>query len=119
MNDKIENAELLRFLKLLGYKDNKIDEMTLETRIMHDLGCDGDSFDEVMEVLLDEFEVSFSGMTWEKWEEYRPSEGKLLSLIEDMRRLFNWLKGEPKKEYIPVTLAMIADAIRLKKWPYG
>jgi hypothetical protein len=114
MIDKESMPELWAFLVRCGFKAEEIAGMTLETRLLHDLGLDGDNFFDTVATLQHEFGVDLSGL---KWSRYAPTEGEKLFPLSVIKSIRN-LVGRPQ-EYDPLTLGMIAEALRQKKWPYG
>jgi Protein of unknown function (DUF1493) len=108
-----DDPELCRLLTLEGYSNKEIENMTLETCLVKDLGLDGDTLCETLETLEKEFGVDLTQFHFER---YSYTEGELLSFGREL----NWLKrnlGLRHREFKPLTLRMIAKAIRTKKWP--
>jgi len=110
---KIADPELLKLLRAFGLSERTIQSATLETRVLQDLGFDGDSFDEFMDLLSDQFGCDMSGFQFER---YCHSEGELLfpfSTLRWVRRRFGH-----NENLEPVTLGMLAEVLRQKRWPF-
>jgi hypothetical protein len=86
--------------------------MSLETRLVQDLGLVGDDLMDAMEILTDEFGVDLSRFDSRM---YSPPEGDLLF----PNTLLNYLRGRTRKldSFPPLTLKMILQAIKLRRWP--
>ncbi len=113
MTLQISDPLLKEFLVSQGFSLDEVEKMTLEMRVLHDLKIDGDSFDEFMEDLHYKFGVDLRQLDFSK---YSPSEGDLLSF-----GIIDWFRGrriKKRDEYPAVTLAMLSEALRLKRWPY-
>lgn len=86
-------------------------QMTLETRMLHDLRLMGDNFLDTLEILDTEFDVDMSEFDWSR---YTPSDGELLFPWLPIA----WLLGKFPRPgaYEPLTLGMIAVALKEKRW---
>jgi hypothetical protein len=107
------------FLRACGFSKEIIDSATPQTRILHDLGQTGDDFLDTIEVLHTKFDVDLSQMDWRR---YTPTELHWDSLVFRDKRVFGFFSPAYVErrlaKYEPVTLAMIEEVLRTKKWNF-
>jgi hypothetical protein len=104
---------LRSFLERAGYTAQQIESMSIETRLYHDLKLDGDNLADTLWLLKSEYGVDLSGLALKG---YAPTEGERLFPVS----FFVWFKNRwAPREYKALTLAMIEEAIALKRWPFG
>ena len=60
-------------------------ELTPDTRIVHDLGCDGDDAAELLERFSEEFEVDLSGLQWNRYFNDEASPGCVAAIVAIIR----------------------------------
>jgi hypothetical protein len=89
-------------------------KLTLDTRIVHDLGCDGDDAGELLERFADEFGVDLSELQWRR---HFSNEGDtgcadlILFFVRLVRRL-----PPPPPDLEPVTIRDLVTAAETKRW---
>ncbi len=108
--------ELKAYLAKCGLSKRTIKKCTMGTRLYHDLCIYGDIAEAFMETLNVLYKVDLSNFAFYK---YFPGEFQGNSWFT--RFIINctpWGKWICQKDrtYTPITVAMIADAIALKKW---
>lgn len=120
---------ILAFLRAAQFSEKEIATYKYSTRLFHDLHLFGDTAEDVLELLQSEFCVNMSEF---KFNKYFPGEfSKDVSAIDTLDiillfRLSFFLKKyhtELRKKvkavyekYPPVTLCMIEESIKEKKW---
>lgn len=115
MPEKLTN-EVLEYLRLCGLSEKKIGKCDLDTRLYHDLGYYGDVAEANMELLESRFHVDLTDF---RFDQYFPSEywGENYAA-----KIINWAvpfvgaKNRGRQTYPPITLEMIGNVIRQKKW---
>lgn len=108
------SEDVVRHLVRCGYSREKISTFNGETRLFQDIGLFGDNaFDELI-LLEKEFGVDFSGFEFSK---YFPGNFGWDALI--LRTFWNstWA-NRVKQNYKPITLNMLGEVIRQKKWMF-
>ena len=105
------------YLRALGHSERQIDRMSINTRMYHDLGVYGDSAIEDMQVLAEKFGVNLSNFDFDRY--FPPQfEGRNrfeMVLINSLPFVSKIVRD--RREYLPVTLAMIDQSLREKTWP--
>lgn len=89
-----------------------IDSYRTETRLVQDIGIVGNALEEQLQILRDVFHVDFSGVSFSK---YFPSPLGIEALVISAWPRSRWAKRVLER-YPPITLGMIDEAIRNKKW---
>jgi acyl carrier protein len=101
----------------------RIERISLNTRISHDIGCDGDDAVELFEAFAKEFDVDLSGIKWER--HFGPEGGNpfgcffivLVVLFGWSARgnkiVSKWIPGDAGE---PVTIGDLVAAARAKRW---
>jgi len=109
----IENLELLDFLaRTVGGDVHELKKLKLETRLLQDLGLDGDDFLDLIWSLSNEYGCDVSKFESSR---YCHSEADFAFpnfIIRYLKNIVNRQDG-----FEPVTLAMIAEALSSKRWP--
>jgi len=103
------------FFKKCGYKDAQITSWSAQTRLLQDIGLAGDSAWEEFTTMHREFGVDLTGFEVGR---YFPPE---VSHDTFILRLFAWTKcgRRVKEKYPPITLEMVEEVLRNKRWKYG
>lgn len=110
------SPELCEYLRRCGLSEKKVAESGPETELLKNLGVYGDIAEAYMETLEKEFNVDMSQF---EFENYFPPEFAGGSTIE---RLLYWIvpplarKQRRAEDFRPVTLRMIDEAIRERRW---
>ena len=81
-----------------------VDKLTLNTSINHDLGCDGDDAAELMADLADRFPIDF--VDYDAYRYFHPEGYDLM----------RWRRAKDRRGNVPLTLAMMYEAIQLLRW---
>lgn len=102
----------LEWLVACQYPRGLIDSYRQETRLVQDIGIVGNALEEQFQVLRDVFHVDFSGVSFAK---YFPSPLGIEALVISILPRSRWAK-KILERYPPITLGMIDEAIRNKKW---
>ena len=105
------SPELRRALEQMGIFKNEFESLRPETELLKDLGIDGDDFLEVVEVLAEEFGCDMSSFDFRR---HCHEEADLLF----PRSFVRWVKRKrgAKEEFEPVTIKMIDDTLKARKW---
>ncbi|GHU12339.1 hypothetical protein FACS1894185_6680 [Betaproteobacteria bacterium] len=105
-------------LKEWGYPFTEISLLTNETRLLHDLDMWGDDILEFFEMLQEEFGVDFSSFQMEKYFPLEFSKEGNVLVDRALCFAFFWKKAVERvlNKYPEVTLGMISDIIKEKKW---
>jgi hypothetical protein len=106
--------DVIRWLEACQYPQALIGRYHPETRLVQDIGILGHTLEEQLQVLRDAFHVDFSGASLGK---YFPSPLGMDALIISILPRSNWAK-KVLERYPPITLGMIGDAIRNKRWTF-
>lgn len=110
------STELREYLKRCGLSEGKIAQCSVKTRMYHDLGIYGEIAEDCIDVLTDQYHVDPGGFEFEK---FFPPEFAGKSMLS---RVLLWIvpfagKLERQRgEYLPLTLEMIENAMRAKRW---
>lgn len=104
--------KVVEWLKACEYPRELIDSYRTETRLVQDIGIVGNALEEQLQVLRDVFHVDFSGVSFAK---YFPSPLGTEALIISALPRSRWAK-KILDRYPPITLGMIDEAIRNKRW---
>lgn len=102
----------LEWLKACQYPQALIDSYRTETRLVQDIGIVGNTLEEQLQILRDVFQVDFSGVSPSK---YFPSPLGMEALVISALPRSRWAKRILER-YPPITLGMIDEAIRNKRW---
>jgi hypothetical protein len=102
----------VEWLEACRYPRELIDSYNNETRLVQDIGIVGHTLEEQLQVLHDVFHVDFSGVSVAK---YFPSPLGIEALVISILPRSGWAKRTLER-YPPITLGMIDEAIRNKKW---
>jgi acyl carrier protein len=89
--------------------------LTPDTRVVHDLGCDGDDAGELLERFSEKFNVDLSTLQWHRHfsDEGGPGCGALLTFT---LRLLRGLP-QPQPDHLePVTMRDLVKAAEAKRW---
>lgn len=105
----------LEWLVACQYPQELINTYRTETRLVQDIGIVGNTLEEQLQVLRDVFHVDFSGVSPAK---YFPSRLGIEALVISVRPRSRWAK-KVLERYPPITLGMIDEVIRNKKWIFG
>ena len=109
--------DLRAFVRICGFEELNLPEISEATTVLGNLGQTGDDFDDVIDVLPREFGVDMSDYDWRK---HTPTELHRDSLILSFRNFFEFFRPgivqRTLAKYEPVTLGRIGEAIRTKKW---
>ena len=110
------SSELRKYLKNCGLSERKIAQCNTHTRMYHDLGFYGDIAEGNLQDLIDEYHIDFSDFEFEK---FFPVE--FLGNNIFTRLLFQYIPfasyiARQRGEYLPFTLGMVEEAIRIKRW---
>lgn len=81
-----------------------VEMLTLNTSINHDLGCDGDDAAELMADLADRFSIDF--VDYDAYRYFHPEGYDLM----------RWRRAKDRRGMIPLTLAMLYQAIKERCW---
>lgn len=117
MEFMILSEPIRQFLLQCGESSEKISTCNMETRLYHDLGIYGEIAEDCLEVLHTEFHVDLSNFDFElhfpsEWAQPNSRLEKILfRIFPGIDRLLR-----ERKNYAPITLAMIDRAIRDRKW---
>jgi hypothetical protein len=106
LSDQVAN-----FLSACGYSEEKISILNSESRLFHDLRAYGDNAADDLKLLETKFGVDLSTFPFQK---YFPTHYGIEALF-----LIFWnsrLAENIKKRYPPITLRMVDEAIKKKKW---
>lgn len=112
------SIDLREYLKRCGLSESKIAQCNGGTRLYHDLGLYGDSAEACIAVLADQYHVDLSGFEFERFFPVEFVGGNVVT------RTLLWLVPFASKavrqrgEYLPITLRMIDDAMRIKRWHF-
>lgn len=110
------SIELRAYLKHCGLPEKRIAQCCGGTRTYHDLGLYGDIAEAYIEVLAEHHRVDLSGF---KFEKFFPPEFAGNSMLT---RAVLWIApfasraARQRGEYLPLTLEMIDNVIRAKRW---
>lgn len=104
----------LEWLVACQYPRELIDSYRTETRLVQDIGIVGHALEEQLQILRDVFQVDFSGVSVAK---YFPSSLGTEALIISVWPRSSWAKRVLER-YPPITLGMIDEAIRNKRWVF-
>lgn len=114
MTDQI-SPKVLEWLVACQYPQPLIDSYSTKTRLVQDIGIVGHALEEQLQVLRDVFHVDFSGTSFAK---YFPSPLGLEAVIISVWPRSGWAK-KILERYPPITLGMVDEAIRNKRWMVG
>lgn len=104
----------LEWLEACQYPQELIDSSRKETRLVQDIGIVGHALEEQLQILRDVFHVDFSGASLAK---YFPSILGMDALVISVLPRSGWAKRILER-YPPITLGMIDEAIRNKRWVF-
>jgi hypothetical protein len=109
--------EVHLYLKELGYSEQEIAGMTMNTRFFHDLGSYGDTAEEEIVLLQKRFDVDLTEFNFDRY--FPPEfEGKnrfeAFVLNATTSRESRLIRSRERCE--PLTLGMINHAILAKRW---
>lgn len=107
-------VEVIAHLERCGYSREKISTFSGGTRLFHDVGLFGDNAYDELILLRNEFGVDFSKFEFRK---YFPGNFGWDALILRMFWQSKWA-GQVRQKYKPITLSMLGDVIREKKWAF-
>jgi hypothetical protein len=116
MNSQNLSLDLVRFLKGLGFSSQKISRMNNETRFYQDLNFDGDTAEEMIQYLENEFKVDVSNFEFDRYfpREF-PGNNDFVSIVGSIIPFWRYFYNK-KKQFEPLTLSMIDRAIKSKHW---
>jgi Protein of unknown function (DUF1493) len=108
--------KVFSYLRKLGYSEQRVAGMNMNTRLFHDLGECGDSATEDMELLAEEFGVDLSDFKFAKYfppefEGRNTLEAFLISCVPFANRVIR-----NRRSYAPLTLSMIERSMRAGRW---
>jgi hypothetical protein len=111
------SPEVRKFLSVCGFRESQIENWTMESELIRDLGQIGDNLFDTVEMLRSEFGIDLSDFQDEL---YSPGELENDTFLFGMRRWIdpwfpNYLERRLSK-YRPITLKMIDDALHAKRW---
>ena len=99
-----------KVLQLVAKKTGlQLAKLTMDSRLLHDLGVDGDDAAELLTSFADEFRVDMTTFRFSK--HFRP-EPSLLDLISFLRSPHQ----DDLSTKIPITLRDLADAATIRTW---
>jgi len=114
--------EILRqYLSQIGHSPRFVQKQTLGTRLFHDLDVYGDTADEYMILMSEEFNVDLTGFDFEKYFPTEFYQGSFFALHLCTMFPSRWVRFryfEPISTFKPLTLRMIQNALETKKWNY-
>lgn len=106
-------GELTRqYLLQCGYPDDQISKFSGETRLLQDIGLFGDDADEELTLLKKKFDVNFSNFPFYK---YFPGERGWDHFVLSFFGKTRW-GDSVKRKYPPITLNMIEQSMRNRRW---
>ena len=98
-----------KILRLVAKKTGlQFEKLTMESRLLQDLGVDGDDADELLTVFAEEFHVDMTSFRFSK---HFRSEPSLLDLLSFLRPH----KDDLSKK-VPITLRDLAEAATIRTW---
>jgi hypothetical protein len=108
--------KVFSYLRKLGYSEQRVAGMNMNTRLFHDLRVYGDSAIEDMQLLAEEFGVDLSDFEFVK---YFPPEFEGRNKLETF--LISWIPFanrviRNRRSYAPLTLGMIERSMRAGRW---
>jgi hypothetical protein len=110
------SMELREYLNRCGLSVSKIEQCSNSTRMYHDLGFYGDIAEANMEVLSYHYLVDLSGFEFERF--FPPEFAGKNQLARVLLCFVPFVDKAVRNtcEYLPLTLGMIEQAIRAKRW---
>lgn len=109
--------EVYLYLKELGYSEQEMTGMTMNTRLFHDLGLYGDTAEEEIWLLQKKFDVDLSDFNFAR---YFPPEFEGKNKLEAFILYIAGSRGarltKSRERCEPLTLGMINHAILAKRW---
>ena len=110
------SAEVRKFLSVCGFRESQIENWTMESEVIRDLGQIGDNLFDTVEILRSKFGIDLSDFQDEL---YSPGELENDTFLFRMRRRFPKYIERRLSKYRPITLKMIDDALHAKRWTDG
>lgn len=113
--------DLKYYLKLCSESEEKIATYNMGTRLYHDLGIYGEIAEDYLDVLSKQYHVDLSNFVFEQYfpPEFAGNTAIDHILIWNFPYIWKLFGSKEKKEkYLPITLAMIEQAITEKKWAF-
>jgi len=108
------SVELCEYLEYCGLSRRKIARCSGSTRMYHDLGLYGETAEEFLEVLRDDYHVDLSGLEFEKFFPYEFESSVFSTRIFPI--FVPSVKWRRRHEYLPLTLAMMDEMMHTKQW---
>jgi hypothetical protein len=109
-------SELIELLRSWGFHDRQIERMSLETRLYHDLGFEGDTAEEIILSIVSKYGVDMSKF---KFSDYFPDEfpgqSRLVSIVLGFIPYGRAIYYR-NTEFKPLTIGAIEEAILRKAW---
>lgn len=105
---------VIKWLEACRYPRELIERYHPQTRLVQDIGIVGHALEEQLQVLQDTFHVDFSGASVGR---YFPSPLGMDALVISILPRSNWAKRVLER-YPPITLGMIDEAIKNRKWVF-
>jgi hypothetical protein len=116
MKSKELSSDVVSYLKKSGFSDRRISRMNVDTCLYHDLGFDGDTAEEMIEFLAQEYGVDVSNFDFDRhFPREFPGDTHFASVIGSFIPFWRFFQNR-KKQFSPVTLLMIDQAIKSKHW---
>jgi hypothetical protein len=109
------SKEVIDYLRSVGFRDAEIAEFRPETRIYHDIGAYGDIAESYIEELRNKFNVDISEFIFEEYfpKEFEGKNNITSALIFFFPPISYFIRRI--NSYKPMTLAMIQNAIDMKR----
>lgn len=104
----------VEWLEACQYPRELIDSYDKDTRLVQDIGIVGHALEEQLQILRDIFHVDFSGVSFAR---YFPSPLGMDALVISILPRSGWARRVLER-YPPITLGMIDEAIRNKRWVF-
>ncbi|WP_175015405.1 DUF1493 family protein [Burkholderia lata] len=114
--ENVLSSELCEYLRKCGFSKKRIDKLTYDTRLYHDLGVYGDLAEGCLEILCDQYHVDLSKFEFDKYfpREFVGENAFVRTLLWAVPFLGSGARRHG--DYSVLTLGMVENAIRAKCW---
>jgi hypothetical protein len=112
------NDRLFQYLRACGLSKRKVETLTPDTRLYHDLKVYGEEAAAYMETLQDDFGVDMEGFEFGRYfpEEFPGDTRATAILLTFLPPSLRTRYTHRAKDYKPLTLAMLETALRDRCW---
>ncbi|GHT99893.1 hypothetical protein FACS1894154_07900 [Betaproteobacteria bacterium] len=109
---------LREYIKLCGLNESKIDKFGVHVRMYHDLGVYGNAALSCLEILKSRFQVDLSDFQFDRFFPRECVKSRMLAHVLRIPLVGALVKVRLRDKYLPLSLDMIDDAIRERRWNY-